>query len=635
MKFQIKYILLLYLLCLFAGTLFFIPAIFVNKFSTAPALWMQVWISIGISGYVLLRKEWIPFLPKSFILLIAIWAIYHIWQNHGNIENIVTIMTLITTFFLFYIIWSSLKDKKLMFALFTFLALLLSLWGLGQFIGLLPSYNGSFTLTGSFDNPAGISASLALLLPFPLYGCLQKKYRVIAIIAVCLIVTIIILSRARTAVLATVVIFILFFIRLWKERNIKLLPVHYTAISVSCLLLLAGLFFMKKDSASGRLLIWKCSTQLISRNPVCGYGGNGFTANYMNEQASYFVKYPGSKYAMLADNVRHPFNEFLKWAVNYGIAGLCLTLLLIVIPLWVSWKNDSPELFFIRLSLLSIAICSLFSYPFNYPFIRLMAVTLLAFMLAANPQKSITIPNYFVKLNEQSQTCLSSAIARNSLTLVNGYLLKGIAVLFSLGLLSATAYQTFYERAWHKIAHKSLRGETRQMLPLYRSIYTHLHRKDLFLYNYAAELNVVGHYKESLQIAHECDILWADYDLQMLMADNCLQLRQYSDTEKHLKKAAAMCPVKFMPLYRLVELYLKTGRKEEARVLAQKILDKKVKIPSLVINSIKIKMRNLLNAPDSLDDSTQLIKSDMKTTVTSSWQDCLLDPRIPRALLPT
>jgi len=607
-KFSVKHIPFLYLFTLLAGALFFIPAVFVSRFTTAPALWTQVGISVGIIGYVLMSKEPIPVPKMGFILLIAIWAIYHIWQNHGNIENIVTIMTLIATFFLFYIIWSSLKDEKLMFALFTFLALLLSLWGLGQFIGLLPSYNGSFTLTGSFDNPAGISASLALLLPFLLYGCLQKKYRVIAIIAVCLIVTIIILSRARTAVLATVVIFILFFIRLWKERNIKLLPVHYTAISVSCLLLLAGLFFMKKDSASGRLLIWKCSTQLISRKPVCGYGGNGFMANYMNEQASYFVKYPGSKYAMLADNVRHPFNEFLKWAVNYGTAGLCLTLLLIVIPLWVSWKNDSPELFFIRLSLLSIGMCALFSYPFNYPFIRLMAVTLLAFMLAANPQ-SITIPN--------------------------GYLSKEVALLFSLGLLSATAYQTFYEREWHKIAHKSLRGETRQMLPRYKSLYMHLRYKDLFLYNYAAELNVVGHYKESLQIAHECDILWADYDLQMLMADNCLQLRQYGDTEKHLKKAAAMCPVKFMPLYRLAELYLETGQKEEARVLAQKIVDKQVKVPSPVINNIKIKMRNLLNEPDSLDDSTQLIKSDMKTTVTSSWQGCLLDLRIPRALLPT
>ncbi|WP_298645825.1 hypothetical protein [uncultured Proteiniphilum sp.] len=46
-------------------------------------------------------------------------------------------------------------------------------------------------------------------------------------------------------------------------------------------------------------------------------------------------------------------------------------------------------------------------------------------------------------------------------------------------------------------------------------------------------------------------------------------------------------------------------------------------------------MRNLLNEADSLDDSPQINKSDMKPTTTSSWQECLFDLRTPRALLPT
>jgi|LSQX01.1.fsa_nt_gb O-antigen ligase len=611
MKLKVKHIPHFYLFVLLAGTLFFIPAVFVSRFTTAPALWMQAGTSIGVIGYVLLTKGRIPLPPKGFILLITIWMLYHISHNRGNIENVITVITLITVFFLFYAIWSRLKDEKSLFTLFTFLALVLSLWGLGQFIGLLPSYNGSFAVTGPFDNPAGISASLVALLPFALYYCRypEKKYSLFAIIATCPVVSVIILSQARAAILASAVILILFFIRLLKERDIRFSFAHYTVVACCCLLLVAGLFLMKKDSAKGRLLIWQCSGQLITRKPVFGYGGNGFTANYMNEQATYFARFPDSKYANLADNVRHPFNEFLKGTVNYGIIGLGLTFILVIIPLWISRKKDSPELFFIRLSLLSMGICAFFSYPLNYPFVRVMVVFLLASTLASNPQKSITSRN--------------------------GYLTKGIILMFSLGLLSATTYQAIYEREWHIIAHKSLRGETAQMLPRYKSLYAHLHHKDLFLYNYAAELNVVEHYEESQQIALECDSFWADYDLQMLMADNCLQLQQYCATETYLKKAAAMCPVKFIPLYQLSELYQETGRKEEARVLAKKILDKKVKIPSPVINSIIIKMRNLLNEPDSLDDSIQLIKSDMRTTVSSSWQDCLLDPRIPRALLPT
>ena len=125
--------------------------------------------------------------------------------------------------------------------------------------------------------------------------------------------------------------------------------------------------------------------------------------------------------------------------------------------------------------------------------------------------------------------------------------------------------------------------------------YAHLYHKVLFLYNYAAELNVDGHYVESQQIAVECDNLWADYDLQMLMADNCRQLQQYRATESYLKKAAAMCPVKFMPLYQLTELYQETGRQKEAQELAQIILDKEIKIASPVISSIKNKMGKVLD----------------------------------------
>jgi len=39
--------------------------------------------------------------------------------------------------------------------------------------------------------------------------------------------------------------------------------------------------------------------------------------------------------------------------------------------------------------------------------------------------------------------------------------------------------------------------------------------------------------------------------------------------------------------------------------MAQKIADKQVEIPSPVINSIKNKMRNLLDEPDNTNDSSQ------------------------------
>ncbi len=571
-KLQATYSQFLFLILLFGGTVFFIPPIFVNRFFTSPALWMQVGIGIGLIGCVLFTKSGAHVPPKAFILLLFVWAIYHAWQSRGNVNNLLLIVVLLGAFFLFHVIWNQLSDKKIAFVTFTLLGMILSLWGLGQAIGLVRSFHGSFRVTGPFDNPAGISASLAILLPFALYNYCQstRKYlRVLFMAVACLILGVIMLSKARAAILAATATTVYFLVHIARQRGVTMRPVHHLCMIACCLLFLVGLFFMKKDSANGRLLIWRCTGELIAEKPLFGHGSYGFTSRYMDLQASYFLKYPDSQYAMLADNVRHPFNEFLKWAANYGIIGLCLTLLLIILPPWASRGERSAELFAIRLSLLSVGICAFFSYPFNYPFVRLVTVALIAFALASNPGKSVILPN--------------------------GYITKGVTILLACGLLYGTARQAQHEREWHVIANKSLRGETVQMLPRYESLYTRLKHNDLFLYNYAAELNHAGKHAESQKVAFVCDSLWSDYDLQMVMANNCQELNRHREAEGYLKKAAAMCPVKFIPLYQLMQLYQETNQDDKARALAHIIVEKESKVPSPIVSSIKNKMRSFLN----------------------------------------
>jgi tetratricopeptide (TPR) repeat protein len=155
------------------------------------------------------------------------------------------------------------------------------------------------------------------------------------------------------------------------------------------------------------------------------------------------------------------------------------------------------------------------------------------------------------------------------------------------------------EMLWCRIANKSLLGQTEQMLPVYEKLQKRLQNNELFLYNYAAELNVVKQYDKSLAIAHACERFWADYDLQMLMADNYRKKLQYKEAEQHYIKISLMCPVKFMPLYQLAELYMETGQKKKAVTFAQQIVDKEVKIPSTTVSTIKQKMRQLIEKSEA------------------------------------
>jgi Lipid A core - O-antigen ligase and related enzymes len=59
---------------------------------------------------------------------------------------------------------------------------------------------------------------------------------------------------------------------------------------------------------------------MITDKPLFGHGIGGFQREYMLYQAEYFKNHPDSNYAMLADIVKHPFNEFLL-LVEQGLVG--------------------------------------------------------------------------------------------------------------------------------------------------------------------------------------------------------------------------------------------------------------------------------------------------------------------------
>ena len=65
--------------------------------------------------------------------------------------------------------------------------------------------------------------------------------------------------------------------------------------------------------------------------------------------------------------------------------------------------------------------------------------------------------------------------------------------------------------------------------------------------------------------------------------------------------AAAMCPVRFMPLYNLVTLYDVTDRRDEALKMAKIIVEKETKVSSHTINIIKQEMQMLIEVYEEAD----------------------------------
>ncbi|MCE5227866.1 MAG: O-antigen ligase family protein [Porphyromonadaceae bacterium] len=442
-------------------------------------------------------------------------------------------------------------------------------YGLFQLAGWFPSNHSEFVITGSFDNPAGFTAVLSLGFPIGLI-LLAKAKKVewyLTVAGLVVIAMAVFFSGSRAGMLAMIIssgVFLLLKTNITgKFQQLK----YYKLLLVLFLgLFIGGVFifyYQKKDSANGRLLIWKVSFTMIKDKPILGHGIGAFQSKYMDYQAEYFENNPDSKFKLLADNVKHPFNEFIKVAVEFGIAGLAVVLSVILFVLWkiIKSKNDNRGL--VLSGLTSFFVFACFSYPLQYVATWLFLAFYLTAILSS---QEIRIRNTPV-----------SVITR--VTIV-------VACIFGLSHLIR---QVEAEKKWKTIAISSLRGNTGKMLPEYRKLYltSFLKRNPFFLYNYGAELNVAGKYEESIDILSECQKQFNDYDLQMLMADNYYEKGETEKAIQAYQHASNMIPCRFLPIYQLFKIYREKDQKEMAVKYATEIINKNVKVPSVAVSFIQ------------------------------------------------
>ena len=74
----------IFLFFVFAGTLFFIPNWFVNRFKTAPLVWMQMIVVIGVLGFIFIKKSILYCQVASFYLL----SLYVLYTFFGEVNGI-------------------------------------------------------------------------------------------------------------------------------------------------------------------------------------------------------------------------------------------------------------------------------------------------------------------------------------------------------------------------------------------------------------------------------------------------------------------------------------------------------------------------------------------------------------------
>lgn len=355
----------------------------------------------------------------------------------------------------------------------------------------------------------------------------------------------------------------------------------------------AGLYYLKKGSADGRLLIWKVSAQMINAKPILGHGASKFAVDYMNYQAAFFKPAPDVPESLQADNVTYAYNEFLKLTVEYGLVGLLLALAVLWSLFFVkidSGENNGSNLSLLAAlgGLLSVIVFALFSYPSDILPIRMLLVLFMA--IVAGHQSPLCL----YRLGRKETASLPSHKAA----------FVGKAVLYAtLAVALMAVYPTTQYLTRQYLAYQSWKdasdiynvGAYPECLDDFKRTYPLLKTNGAFLVQYGKALEMSGMYESSIAILNEAKQHLNNTILYTCLGNNYKALGNTTEAEQADLHAFNMAPARFYPLYQLAKLYDETGQKEKAVAMAKKVMGKEVKIESTAIKEIREEMKMIVD----------------------------------------
>ena len=535
-------------------------------------------------------------LDLSVLIYVVYLVIHYSFSGHlfTNNMSLLNLLLCAVIYFLYLPIFKDNVDRKIDDQFFDTLVGIIILIGIIQpIVGFLEYFNiiskiqTVFRIGGAFGNPGPYSNFLVAILPITLFAAGFYKKKILkygGMVASILILVVLPLTQARTSWLSAVLIIAFAGFYVPKIRNtFKVFWVHKAFKAVTFLTfiltivsLFIGLLSFKKDSASGRLFIWKVSAEMIKDKPLFGHGYNSFAVVHNEYQSEYFEANPNdSKNAYIADCVNFAFNEYIQITTEVGILGLVFFLGIVFFGIKgyiTSSKNNSviPKMGFGVF--LAILLSSFLSYPLqSIPLLFLFFMGLL-----------------FISSHISDNRIVFSSQVKIRL------IISGLGILACIIWTSVVYNRYKNEKEWKETIIMVRNNETGQAKIKYEYLSQSMSYNPYFYFNYGAELTLLGDYNKGIEILNSIEDRFNDVDYNLFLGACYEGNGNIRQAVFHYEKASNMMPIKFIPKYKLVILYDKLGRKNDAHNLAKQIMIMPVKIESDYIVQIRKELNNYL-----------------------------------------
>lgn len=534
------------------------------------------------------RATAIAFSSSDLLLLTftGIVLITYKWSLNPEPEKLIFTGQLVILWFLLRYILTAYREFNFFFLFVGMLTgLVEAVWGMQQLHGYAYSNHSLFRLTGSFFNPGPYCGYLAVVLPVCLWAALkfQKGMHYFAWICAGAILIVLPAGMSRSAWMAAVVACGWVY---WTERigwekakaaykrykNATIPFIAIVAILAGCAI--AGVYGMKRDSADGRLLMWKVTGKAIAGQPLAGTGLGGFPAAYAEAQGEYFATGTATgQEKQVAGCPEYAFNEYLQIGLEQGIGGL------IVFVLWLG----SMGYYGIRNrqhgavgGVLALAVFAVSSYPLQLPSFWMILVFLGAICVT--------------KDGTQARSSALSVSSAYPITIISLLSLASVC----LFILQKGQYEVY--KRWGRMQMVYNNKAYESVSEDYKDLHDKLKHKPEFLFEEAQCLSKTGRYAEAIRVLERAKRLSGDPMIRYMIAKNRQATGDYREAERELLHAIGILPERLYPYYLLAKLYAEPAfyQADKFRAAAGAVLTKEPKVESSAIREMRTEIKKIL-----------------------------------------
>lgn len=587
-----------FFLLLLLSTPFISSGRFVDNILTPKLIWFAISVTLfSIAAFIsffVYKKEIKVRVDKIDLWVFLFFFYLHINHFFTDISYYGSKISISTGCIIFYIILRILLQQgtfdkiiSLIIPLPYILAGITSSIGLYQYFFLNP-LESELVIKVNIGNSGAVASYLSMLFPWLLlYVNSSKKnaiqYLYTIIIALTVITIFFTQARAAWIVLIASSLFILAS-KNWckfKEvlRRYKKMKNIFLFLFLGIFLIFGYLLFsLKKDSANGRLFIWKRTFEVFVDHPIIGVGFQKFGSVYPLYQSKHLQQNPQDSAKLLANDINHAFNEYFHIAAELGSIGLCL-FLGIFVYLGILFLKKKEQLETIELAsyagVFSFLILSFFTYPFKIFSVQFLLIGFIAIIVSKSKENRL----FFLR---KRVTITVLGFCSLILFLVSGSELNRYK--------KEVSWKEVYEQS-HKLSWKTRARVYEKLYPIQQDNWD-------FLSIYGIELTINKEYQKAIEVLELATKYMKTSALYTHLGISYEESGNYEKAKAAYETSIHLVPHKFFPRYRLVFLYQKMGLKAEAIDLAKTILTTSAKINSEVVIGMKYEIRKFLKQYD-------------------------------------